>query len=109
MPTRLLCPWNFLSKNTGMGGHFLPQEIFPTQGSNPHLNSALTDGFFNTAPSGKPLVRFFVDVSCSVVSESLQLYGLESARLLYLWISPGKNTGVGCHFLLQCSFLGEDY
>ena len=23
------------------------------------------------------------------------------ARLLYSWDSPGKNTGVGCHFLLQ--------
>ena len=23
-------------------------------------------------------------------------------RLLCLWNSPGKNTGVGCHFLLQC-------
>ena len=34
-PTRLLCPWNFLGKNTGVD--FLLQEIFPTQGSNPHL------------------------------------------------------------------------
>ena len=31
---RLLCPWNFPSKNTGMGCHFLLQGIFPTQGSN---------------------------------------------------------------------------
>ena len=23
-------------------------------------------------------------------------------RLLHLWESPGKNTGVGCHFVLQC-------
>ena len=23
-------------------------------------------------------------------------------RLLPPWDSPGKNTGVGCHFLLQC-------
>ena len=23
-------------------------------------------------------------------------------RLLWPWDSPGKNTGVGCHFLLQC-------
>ena len=32
---------------------------------------------------------------------TLQPYGLEPARLLYPWYSPGKNTGVGCHFLLQ--------
>ena len=28
-------------------------------------------------------------------------YGLYLARLLCLWDSPGKNVGVGCHFLLQ--------
>ena len=33
-PTRLLCPWNFPSKNTGVGCHFLLQGIFPTQGLN---------------------------------------------------------------------------
>ena len=31
---RLLCPWNFPGKNTGMGLHFLLQGIFPTRGSN---------------------------------------------------------------------------
>ena len=31
-PTRLLCPWNFPSKNTGVGCHVLLQGIFPTQG-----------------------------------------------------------------------------
>ena len=25
-----------------------------------------------------------------------------STRLSHPWDSPGKNTGVGCHFLLQC-------
>ena len=36
-PTRLLCPWAFPGKNTGVGCHFLLQGIFPTQGSNPGL------------------------------------------------------------------------
>ena len=35
--TRFLSPWNFPSRNTGVGCHFLLQEIIPTQGSNPHL------------------------------------------------------------------------
>ena len=26
----------------------------------------------------------------------------QSTRLCHPWDSPGKNTGVGCHFLLQC-------
>ena len=36
-PARLLCPWDFPGKNTGVGCHFLLQGIFPTQGSNPCL------------------------------------------------------------------------
>ena len=34
---RLLCPWDFLGKTTGVGCHFLLQGIFPTQGVNSHL------------------------------------------------------------------------
>ena len=36
-PTRLLCPQDFPSQNTGVGCHFLLQGIFLTQGSNLHL------------------------------------------------------------------------
>ena len=35
--TRLLRPWDFLDKSTGVGCHFRLQGIFPTQGSNPGL------------------------------------------------------------------------
>ena len=41
-------------------------------------------------------------LSCLVVS--LQPHGLQSARLLCPWDSPGKDTGVGCHALLQGTF-----
>ena len=34
---RLIRPWNFSGKDTGLGCHFLFQGIFPTQGSNPCL------------------------------------------------------------------------
>ena len=37
LPTRLLRPWNFPGKNTGVCCRFLLQGIFPSQGSNPHL------------------------------------------------------------------------
>ena len=36
-PTRLLCPWDFPVKNTGVGFHALLQGIFPTQGLDPGL------------------------------------------------------------------------
>ena len=54
MDTRLLCPWDFLDKSTGVGCHFLLQGIFPTQGSNPgvpHCRHALP-----SEPPGKSLV-----------------------------------------------------
>ena len=34
--------------------------------------------------------------------DSVWPHGLQPSRLLHPWDSPGKNTGVGCHFLLQC-------
>ena len=40
----------------------------------------------------------------SVVSDSLWPCGLQPIRLLCPWDSPGKNTGVGCHDLLQGIF-----
>ena len=35
------------------------------------------------------------------MSDSVRSHGLQPTRLLRPWDSPGKNTGVGCHFLLQ--------
>ena len=43
-------------------------------------------------------------LSCSVMSSSLQPYGLQPPRLLCPWNSPSKNPGAGCHFLLQRIF-----
>ena len=36
--TKLLRPWDFQGKSTGVGCHFLLQGIFPTQGLNPGLS-----------------------------------------------------------------------
>ena len=38
----------------------------------------------------------------SVVSDSVRPHRWQPTRLHRPWDSPGKNTGVGCHFLLQC-------
>ena len=92
-------------KNTGVGCHVLLHGIFSTLGWN----------------SGLPLCRWILyhwdiflfkeslsfeseSVSHSVVSDSLQLHGLLPTRLLCPWNSPDKNTGVGCHALLQGIF-----
>ena len=36
------------------------------------------------------------------MSDSVLSHGRQPTRLPRPWDSPGKNTGVGCHFLLQC-------
>ena len=41
------------------------------------------------------------NVRSSVVSDYLGPHGLQLARFPCPWDSPGKNTGVGCHFLLH--------
>ena len=38
----------------------------------------------------------------SVVSDCVRPHRRQPTRLLCPWDSPGKNTGVGCHFLRQC-------
>ena len=38
----------------------------------------------------------------SVVSDSVRPHRQKPTRFPRPWDSPGKNTGVGCHFLLQC-------
>ena len=41
-------------------------------------------------------------LSHSVIFHSWWPHGLQPTRLPHPWDSQGKNTGVGCHFLLQC-------
>ena len=38
----------------------------------------------------------------SVMSDSVRPHRWKPTRLLFPWDSPGKNIGMGCHFLLQC-------
>ena len=65
-----------------------------------------------TSPAQHPHFKLFVLFVCvrslraacqvaSVVSDSVRPRRLQPTRLLRPWDSPGKNTGVGCHFLLQ--------
>ena len=52
-------------------------------------------------------VHAFV-LSPSVESNYVGPRGLQPARLLCPWDSPGKITGVGCHFLLQSMEVKSD-
>ena len=66
---------------------------------------ALAGRFFTTKPPGKLCVFCVCGVkSNSVVSYSLQPQGVQPARLLCPWNSPGQNTRVGSCSLLQGIF-----
>ena len=83
-PTRLLCPWDSPSKNTGLGCHFLHQGIFPTQGSNLRLLSLALAGRFFKRYLGSPLwkmdsVKWYHVATLGVRYPVLQAPGLLSA------------------------------
>ena len=58
-PTRLICPWDFPSQNTGVGCHTPLQGMFQTQGSNPLLfkSPALVGRFFTTSTTWEAWVH----------------------------------------------------
>ena len=63
--------------------------------------------FYTPPPTGMSLVCELNPpsvLSRSVLSDSLWPHGLYPTRLLCSWDSSGKNTRVGCHFLLKGIF-----
>ena len=49
-----------------------------------------------------PIPKKVKGESCSVMSNSVRPHRWQPTKLPHPWDSPDKNTGVGCHFLLQC-------
>ena len=83
-------------KNTGVGCHFLLQGIFLTQESKPsllHCRQVLYQLSYEGSPKSCPTL--YDPMDCSQPGSSVH------------GDSPGKNTGVGCHFLLQGIFPTE--
>ena len=81
---------------------FPPLDDLPDAGTEPASPEAPASAgeFFTTRATWETLVC----AVASVVTDSLQPYGLSPARLLCPWDSPGKDTGVGCLALLQGIF-----
>ena len=95
-------------KNTGTGCYALLQGIFPTLGLIPGLliSPALADGFFIVSATWEALFPRCV-VLCLVAQSCLTLCDPTECNppgSSVLGDSPGKNTGVGCHALLQGIF-----
>ena len=87
---------------------FPPPGDLPNPGMEPDSRGspARAGGFLTTsAPWGLEGPDLKVGCRCcvtSVVSDSVRPHRRQPTRLPLPWDSPGKNTGVGCHFLLQC-------
>ena len=90
---------------------FLPTSIATDQQANSHHQEG-SKGVLNIISVGRKVENSHLCSSglvqavhsCSAVSDSLQLHGLYLTRLLCPWNVPGKNTGVGHHFLFQGIF-----
>ena len=109
-----ICPWYSPGKNTGVGCHALLQGICLAQGSNPQLfmSPALADRFFITSWffttngffttfSWKVKLNVLDAQSCPTLCNPLDCSPPGSS---VHGASPGKNTGLGYHFLFQGIF-----
>ena len=78
--------------------------IFPTQGLNLpllHLLHWQVDSL-PLAPPGKHILSLLLLLSCFSPVQLWRPHRWQPTRLPRPWDSPGKHTGMGCHFLLQC-------
>ena len=69
------------------------------------LCSFILLSFFSPHPGNRRLESDILHGCCcfvTVMSNTLRPHGLSPPRFLCPWDFPGKNTGVGCHFLCQC-------
>ena len=103
-PARFLCPWDSPGQNTGVGGRFLLQGIFPTQELNPHLLHwqadslqlshqgslyVLQNDYYNVYkyPSPHIVTIFFlwVELLRSISLSSFQMYNIALLTIVTMW------------------------
>ena len=108
-PARLLYPWNFPGKNTGVGRHFLLLgESSPARDQTcvSYISCIGRQVLLPLSPPGKPSLN---KCCYNLAAKSLQSFPTlydphrrQPTKFCHPCDSSGKNTGVGCHFLLQC-------
>ena len=103
-PTRLPRSWDSPGKNTEVGYHFLLQCMkVKSEGevaqSCPTLNDVMDCSLRGSSIHGIFQARVLECVA--IAFSGCKVRWLENF-VAHPWDSPGKNTGVGCHFLLQC-------
>ena len=92
--------WSILPKH-------LPKLVFLTKRKAEHSQPSLSKVFqLETLPrygiAQEKCLPLDLLLLSQVVSDSMQPHRWQPTRLPRPWDSPGKNTGVGCHFPLQC-------
>ena len=65
-------------------------------------NSCPLSWYYTVTSSSTTLFFSCCCLVASVMSDSVRPHRRQPTRLPHSWDSPGKNTGVGCHFLFQC-------
>ena len=117
-PTRLPRPWDSPGKNTGVGCHFLLQCMKVKSESEVAQSCPTPSDPMDCSLPGSSVLGIFqarvlewgATACCqvaSVVSDSVRPHRRQPTELSSPWDFPGKNTGVGCHFLLQCMKVKE--
>ena len=99
--TKLLCPWDFQGKSTGVGCHFLLQGIFPTQGSNPglwHCRQTL----YHLSHQGSPIETPRSNSKLSVGYMELACFCWERNHWVFLHRSCPQNVTLWCHLPPLC-------
>ena len=85
---RLLCPWDFPGKNTGVGCQFFLQGIFPTQGSNLHHLNWQADSL-PLSHQGSPMLYF---LSCFIHSLLLKsIFNITSSLSLTFCLNDSRD------------------
>ena len=100
-PPRLLWPWGFSRQEYWSGLLTSSPGDLPDPGIEP-TSPALAGGFFTTEPPGNP--KCLLAVLCLATQLCSTLYNSMDCSPPGSSVhedSPGKNTGVGCHSLLQ--------
>ena len=97
--------WDFPGKSAGVDCHFLLQEIFPTQESNPawRADASPSDPPGKLSPKWKWKVKSLSRVRLFVTPWTVASSGS------CVWDFPGKSSGVDCHFLLQGIFPTQEW
>ena len=81
-----------------------PPPLLSPLSSLPSVYSFFSRMCLNLCSAGVLPLPFFV---CQLLHPTLRPHGLLPTRLLCPWDSPGKNTGMGGHSLLQGIFLTQ--